>query len=588
MKKITVFFSLLLVQLGFSQNLITNGNFESGSAGWSGNALNVVVEGGNSYNAANVTAAGNPWDVNLSYVLPLGPVGKTYNLKFDAFSDTNRILVAGIGLNQSPFTSVVQTVNLTPTSQTFNLTLVASFESATSRIIFDMGNATGFVGIDNVELTEVPTQLPLIQDFENASTFNFAGFEGLASAAVVADPVSGGTRGNGFQLTNQTSGNPWQGAEIVLTTKRVKLTTNKTMQVDVYSTQAFNLLAKVEVGAPASATSQAYTTPGQWQTLTFSFTTGMDNTGVANGEYQKIVFFGNWNATNTGFNPPANFAFHVDNIRAEEAAITPDPEPTTAAPTPPNRAAADVRSIFSDAYQPVAVMGYTGDDNTYNNSWCGGITSLVSIQGNPTNKVTGLGCEGVTFLSGRFDATSFTHFHIDFWTPTATQDKSFNVKFSNWNGGAGEANAIELSMTNANLLTNPNPGTWYSIDVPLSSFTPINGANRNDLVQFVITSDLGTVYYDNVYLHKNTVLNNAEFEATQVKVFPNPAESVLNIQAANVIEKVTIVNIMGQTVFQSAALENTISLDVAGFQPGMYIVKTTVNGIESSRKFLKK
>jgi len=233
-------------------------------------------------------------------------------------------------------------------------------------------------------------------------------------------------------------------------------------------------------------------------------------------------------------------------------------------------------------------MGYTGDDNTYNNSWCGGITSLVSIQGNPTNKVTGLGCEGVTFLSGRFDATTFTHFHIDFWTPTATQDKSFNVKFSNWNGGAGEANAIELSMTNANLLTNPNPGTWYSIDVPLSSFTPINGANRNDLVQFVITSDLGTVYYDNVYLHKNTVLNNAEFEATQVKVFPNPAESVLNIQAANVIEKVTIVNIMGQTVFQSAALENTISLDVAGFQPGMYIVKTTVNGIESSRKFLKK
>ncbi|MFN7421587.1 MAG: T9SS type A sorting domain-containing protein, partial [Flavobacterium sp.] len=116
----------------------------------------------------------------------------------------------------------------------------------------------------------------------------------------------------------------------------------------------------------------------------------------------------------------------------------------------------------------------------------------------------------------------------------------------------------------------------------------INGANRNDLVQFVITSDLGTVFYDNVYLHKNTVLNNAEFEATQVKVFPNPAESVLNIQAANVIEKVTIVNIMGQTVFQSAALENSISLDVTGFQPGMYIVKTTVNGIESSRKFLKK
>lgn len=588
MKKITVFFTLLLVQLGFSQNLITNGNFESGSAGWSGNAANVVVEGGNSYNAANVAAAGNPWDVNLSYVLPLGPIGKTYNLKFDAWSDTNRVIIAGIGLNQNPFTSQTQTINLTPTSQTFSINLIANFASTTSRILFDMGSATGFVGIDNVELTEVTTQLPLIQDFSNSTTYTYSGFEGLASANIVADPVAGGSRGNGFQLVNQSSGNPWQGAEIVLTTKKVKLTTNKTMQVDVYSTQAFNMLAKVELGAIASATSQAYTTPGQWQTLTFAFVTGMDNTAIADGEYQKIVFFGNWNATNSGWNAPANFVFHVDNIRAEEAPLTPDPAPTTAAPTPPNRSAQDVRSIFSDAYQPLALLGYTGDDNTYNNSWCGGITSLVNIQGNPTNKVVGLGCEGVTFLSGRFDATSFTHFHIDFWTPTATLNKSFNVKFSNWNGGSGEANAIEYSMTNANLLTTPNTGSWYSIDIPLSNFSPINGASRNDLVQFVITSDLGTVYYDNLYLHKNTVLNSVDFDLNSLKVFPNPVESMLTIQAATPLENVTISTILGQVIFSTSTIENTLSTDISGLQPGIYIVKTISNGLETSRKFLKK
>lgn len=593
MKKIILLISIFLINIGFSQNLITNGDFENGATGWSGNAVNVVTEGGNSYNSANVAVAGNPWDVNLSYVLPLGPIGTTYKLKFEAWSDTNRPLIAGIGLNQDPWTNIVETVNLTTTSQNFELTLVSNFASPTSRIIFDMGNAVGFVGIDNVSLELMgsnPSLLPLLIDFESTSEFTFAGFEGLAGVEVVVDPAAGGTNGNGLRLTNQSTGNPWQGAEIVLTNKRVKLTSNKTMQIDVYSTQAFNLLTKVEVGGPNSATSQSYTTPGAWQTLTFTFTTGMDGTATANGEYEKIVFFGNWNATNTGFNtPPGNFTFHVDNIRAEEAATPPPPaEPTVAAPTPPARDAADVRSIFSDAYTPISEIGYTGEDNTFNNSWCPATTTLVQVQGNNTHKVTGLGCEGVTFLAGRFDATAFTHFHIDMWTETPTTDKSFNVKFSNWNGGTGEANAIEYSINNSNLLTSPNPGTWYSFDIPLANFNPINGANRNDIVQFVITSDLGTIYYDNLYLHKNTVMSVTSNEMVEFNMYPNPVTDVLNISAKTKVNKVSIFNIVGQEVLTTSPNENQARLEVNHLDAGIYIVKATIDGVESSSKFIKK
>jgi endoglucanase len=157
MKKITLFIALMMTSLVFSQNLITNGDFEAGTTGWSGNAANVVTENGNSYNSANVTIAGNPWDVNLSYVLPLTTQGKAYKLTFNAWSDVNRVLIAGIGLNQDPWTNVTQTVNLTTTSQPFVLNFISNFASPTSRIIFDMGNATGFVGIDNVVLEEVTT-----------------------------------------------------------------------------------------------------------------------------------------------------------------------------------------------------------------------------------------------------------------------------------------------------------------------------------------------------------------------------------------------------------------------------------------------
>ncbi len=75
--------------------------------------------------------------------------------------------------------------------------------------------------------------------------------------------------------------------------------------------------------------------------------------------------------------------------------------PPAAAPTPPARDPASVKSLFSDPYTPIVTFEYgSGDDvDTYNTSWCTATTELVSIDGNATNKVSGLGCEGVDFQS---------------------------------------------------------------------------------------------------------------------------------------------------------------------------------------------
>ena len=136
----------------FDDGLLTNGDFENGSASWSGNAVNVQTEGGNSFNLANVTAAGNPFDVNLSQVVAITQ-GKNYTLSFSASSDRARTMLAGIGLNEAPWTAVTQTINLTTTSQTFTINLSsADFGGANSRVLFDMGAAIGVVVIDNVAL----------------------------------------------------------------------------------------------------------------------------------------------------------------------------------------------------------------------------------------------------------------------------------------------------------------------------------------------------------------------------------------------------------------------------------------------------
>ena len=138
----------------FDSGLLVNGDFENGIEPWIGNAANVMTEGGNSFNLANVETAGNPFDVNLSQVVEIVQ-GTNYTLTFDASSDRERTILAGIGLNEDPFTNTVVTTNLTTDTQTFTLQLsAADFGSANSRVLFDMGADVGTVVIDNVSLVE--------------------------------------------------------------------------------------------------------------------------------------------------------------------------------------------------------------------------------------------------------------------------------------------------------------------------------------------------------------------------------------------------------------------------------------------------
>lgn len=146
----------------FAGGLISNGNFESGTSPWTLGVANAIPsslllsQGGNTYFSVNVNAAGNPFDVNLSQVGLNMTSGKTYRLTFDAWSSVNRTMIVGIGLSGAPWTNQSATRNLTTTVQNFSIDLVANFSSANSRVIFDMGAATGTVNIDNVTLTELP------------------------------------------------------------------------------------------------------------------------------------------------------------------------------------------------------------------------------------------------------------------------------------------------------------------------------------------------------------------------------------------------------------------------------------------------
>ena len=584
MKKITLLITLLISFIGFSQNLITNGNFTNGSTNWILDGGGTVVSGEAFFSTSSAT--GNPWATQLVQGTLSFTGGVQYVLTFKARAVANRNITVAIQ-NPGPWSDQFrQNFAITTTMQTYTATFSATSTFATAQIAFMLGGlgSTDGVYFDDITLVKL---LPLIQNFEAPITYQNVGEFGTAAAAVVVDPVTGGTNGQVLRGTQLNTGEVWQGIVFFQTAKKAKLTTNKTMTVDVYSTQAFNLLARVEVGGPNSATAQAYTTPGQWQTLTFNFNVPMDNTAVANGEYEKIVFYGNWNSANTGYNnPPVAVTYYVDNIRAEEAPLIPV-APTTAAPTPPARATADVLSFFSDAYTNETVT-------TWGPSWGPEAASIVDnpISGNATKKInisSGLIFGGIV-LGNYHNLSSFTHFHIDYWIPSPVlTGQVLSFKLSNHAAQNGETSAIQTLPT-------PQGGQWVSLDIPLANFVaasdPANLA-RNSIKEIIISaarlnnSLAVPFYFDNLYFHKNTTLGTSNFDVAKVKLYPNPTSNVLNIECVGTIQAISVYNVLGQEVINKVLNSTSTALDVSSLNSGIYVVKTIVDGATSSTKFIK-
>jgi len=148
----------------FDSGLVANGDFETVDA--NGNVTDWIVgvdpnapaptaeEGGNRFYTVDVTNpdAGQVFLVNVSQLLSIDR-GNVYRLQFDAWSDVDRSIIAGIGLSDGDFSNTTSSVNINTERTTYELTLCAdNFGAANARIIFDLNGEAGTVNLDNVGL----------------------------------------------------------------------------------------------------------------------------------------------------------------------------------------------------------------------------------------------------------------------------------------------------------------------------------------------------------------------------------------------------------------------------------------------------
>jgi hypothetical protein len=270
---------------------------------------------------------------------------------------------------------------------------------------------------------------------------------------------------------------------------------------------------------------------------------------------------------------PAGTTVYLDNFYFYKSTVVAPTGPTVAAPTP-TTAAADVISMFSNAYTNVAVT-------TWRTDWSSGSTLTdMQIAGNDTKKYTNLSYFGVD-VTGTIDATPMLYFHIDVWTPDLT---AFKVKLVDFgaNGVYQGGDDVEFEITRT-----PTLSGWNRFDIPLSEFTGLT--TKGHIAQLVISgAPAGTVYIDNVYFSKvATNLSVANFETSNVMMYPNPVTNYLTIEANSIIEKVVVYNILGQEVLVKSPQSNSTVIQTNELQKGVYIIKTSIDGKASVAKIIK-
>ncbi len=244
-----------------------------------------------------------------------------------------------------------------------------------------------------------------------------------------------------------------------------------------------------EVGQTFNATGTTSTYPvnavgQQMQTARAYFTWTSSNTSVA-----TFDAFGTATALAAGSTTVTGKLGLIDAGGVLTVNVTAVTGPSAAAPTP-NRAAIDVKSLFSNQYTNIAV-------ETWSTGWssCCNVLTDLQIAGNDTKKYQLSHFAGVEFIGAPVDGSAFDNIHFDVWTTSVA--KPFTLRLVDFNGAHSEADVTRT----------PAQNTWVSYDIPLSSFAAL--ASKTKLSQMLFLVDVGTsgtYFIDNVYFYKAGVV----------------------------------------------------------------------------------
>ncbi|MFT5148906.1 MAG: hypothetical protein ACI86P_001590, partial [Flavobacteriales bacterium] len=80
----------------------------------------------------------------------------------------------------------------------------------------------------------------------------------------------------------------------------------------------------------------------------------------------------------------------------------------------------------------------------------------------------------------------------------------------------------------------------------------------------------------------------SQFSEDNVKIYPNPTNSMINIEIIEgAYDEVSVFSMTGQLIYFGNNITDKIMVDVSEFSAGMYFVRFVSNGQATTKRFIK-
>ncbi len=542
-------------------------NPNSGGINTSANVARLVKNAGQTWGGSSMMLAA-PIDFSVNKIFKVkvfSPrVGARFLLKVE--NATN----GGINFERE----AVSTVANAWEELTFDYSLIPTTNSY-QKLVFIFDNGTMGDGsanftfmFDEIRLIAptvvvVAPSLPI--DFESTTvTYGFTNFDGGVGTKI-ANPNPGGinTSANVGRIV-KGAGQPWAGSYLTLAAP-IDFSVNKIFKVKVYSPRVgAKLLLKVEGTGTPFEREVVGTVANGWEEMTFDY-----QAVSTTNQYNKLVFIFDLGTVGDG---SANFTFLFDDIRL-------------IAPTGP---------VLTQMSLPVTFDSTTVDYGLI--SFGGTVSTIVTDPTLATNKVAKViknapeVWAGTTVTAaaelGFNPAIPFTaterRMNVRVWSPTAGIPVRLKVEVSGQPTQSVETEALTTVANGWQVMefnfNNQATGT--------AAFNAAFPYNKASIFFNFGTAGSGQTYYFDDMRFGAAALGTNSFDASNIRMYPNPTSSLVTIEANDVIENVTLYNVLGQQVLAKSSNGNSITLDVENLQTGVYVVKTTIGGVIATSRLV--
>ncbi len=181
----------------------------------------------------------------------------------------------------------------------------------------------------------------------------------------------------------------------------------------------------------------------------------------------------------------------------------------------------------------------------------------------------------------------------DLWQPEDgeyTSDKMYTKGFAHTNNiinGGLECRTTSASDFTVKVVLRSELYKYY-LDILGLNSSQVASENTGDYSTLCFESNTDAMQnYANCFL--NETLSTTEFESNAISIYPNPASNSVKVTYSKIIDKVELVNSLGQVFNVSGYGSAQIEVDISSFTSGIYFLKIYSGGnIDTKRIMLNK